>query len=162
MRGTVVAVVLVALGLAAACSGISQTFQPLPASNTLDFRAILLPGEAVAGSRDILISWIPPRDSADLIVIEESRQSPQGPWEEIATLDPARGTHRETAIYRPGRAYYFHAFLVRGNEDGIPTEPVRVWVPYQPPRPTNTPLAAYTPTPTPDAAPTAMPTPVPE
>ena len=153
---TLASAVFIALGLLAAagggCSGISQTFQPLPAANTLGLQAALLPGEAVAGSRNIHISWTPPSDdSAELIVIEESRQSSEGPWEEIATLSPARGSHREAAIYRPGRAYYFRAFLVRGNEDGTPTQPIRVWVPYEPQKPTNTPLPTYTPVPTPMA-----------
>ncbi len=165
MRGTVVAVVVVLFGLVVACSGISQNFRPLPASNTLSFQARLLPGEPVAGSRDVQVSWIPPDDSVDLIVIEESRTSDQGPWEEIATLRPVTGTHRESAIYRPGRAYYFRALLVRGNEEGTPTEPVRVWVPYETAKPTNTPRPTSTPTPTPDpTAPTpdpAAPTPGP-
>ncbi|MDP7619067.1 MAG: hypothetical protein QF652_02305 [Dehalococcoidia bacterium] len=171
MRGSLVTVVLVMTALAVGCSGISQVFEPLPPANTLNFQATLNTGDTVGGTRTIRLSWTPPDESVDLIVLEESRDGPNGPWTEFKTLVPTRGFHLESAIYRPGRVFYFRAIIVRGNEESAPTEPVRVWVPYEPQRPTNTPLPAYTPTPTPTpdpdaptptAIPTSTPTPTPD
>jgi len=147
--GFVAAAMAITAVFVVGCSGIQQTFDPLAPSSTIAFQAALMPGEAVAGSRTIRLSWTLPDASVDFIVIEESRETRDGPWEEIATVRPLRGFHQESSIYRPGRAYYFRAFVVRGNEEAIPTDPLRVWVPYEPRRPTNTPLPAYTPTPSP-------------
>ena len=163
MRGSLATLVMAMTVLVVGCSGISQVFEPLPPANTLNLQAALVEGDTVGGTRTVRLTWTPPDQSIDLIVIEESREGPDGPWTEIQTLVPTRSFHLESAIYRPGNVFHFRAIIVRGNEESTPTEPVRVWVPYEPRRPTSTPLPAYTPTPTPtpdpDApTPTAIPT----
>jgi hypothetical protein len=149
LRAAFFSALLTFTAIAVACSGIQQAFDPLPPSNTLDFQAFLMPGEVVAGSRTIRMAWMAPDESVDSVVIEESSDGLTGPWAEIATITADRGFHQESAIYRSGNAYYFRAFLVRGNEDATPSEAIRVWIPYEPQHPTSTPLPAYTPTPVP-------------
>jgi hypothetical protein len=135
----------------------------LQPAETLQLQAQLLPGVSGAGGTStVRISWRLPDESVDLVVVEQAG-SPQGPWEEIGAVRPERGFHEESSIYRPGRFYYFRAFLVRGNEETVPGAPVSVWVPYSEPSvtPTPAPTPSGSPTPTPEGGPPPTPTPSP-
>lgn len=149
-RGWVLLVALAAISLAMGCSVLEGAFAPpLPPAETIGLQAKLLTSGNVASDSTMHLSWTPPRESdeVDSVVIEQAG-SPDGPWEEIAAVRPERGYHQETSIFRPGRLYYFRAFLTRGNEEGPTGAPIEVWVPAvtRPPTPTPAPLPTSTPT----------------
>ncbi|MDA1096858.1 MAG: hypothetical protein O3B84_06350, partial [Chloroflexi bacterium] len=131
------------------CSAVQTAFQaPLPPADTLALQAILVPGGG-GGTKTIRISWKPPDESVDFVVIEESRGTEQGPWQEIATVRSQRGFHEEAAVYRPGRFYYFRGILVRGNEETRPTPTLSMWIPFEAAEPSPTPRPPAPPTPFP-------------
>ncbi len=147
--------------LLSGCSAIQGTFAaPLPPPETLDLQASLLPGGGPGGTQTVFISWTVPRerDGVEIVVIEQA-QDESGPWVEIGVVPPDRGTHRESSIFRPGRFYYFRAFLARGNEETEPGPVVTLWIPFErrptpTPRPTSTPRPPATATPVSEATPT--------
>ena len=161
LRGWWWAPLLFATLLLSGCSAIQETFAaPLPPSETLNLKASLLPGGGIAGTRTVFISWAVPResDNVEAIVIEQAKDE-SGPWEEIAAVRPDGGAHREVSIFRPGKFYYFRAFLARGSEDTEPGPVFTLWIPFErlptpTPRPTSTPRPPATATPIPEATPT--------